>query len=200
MITWQQLQDKALIRRKDDKTLGMAHSKCSGSDILGKAINKWLPTNGVCLDIGCGLLPKPYYMKVADTVEWHGIDPWDEGVRRNFVFRQGIAERLPYLDDYFDGVCFATSLDHVKDVDESIKEASRVLKKDGCIFVWSKVWTEKQIREWLERGGMWNENHLRGFSLSTMLEYFVGFESIYRNDLGMYQMIFVFKNDKSIKK
>lgn len=46
-----------------------------------------------------------------------------------------MAERLPYADNFFDMVWSWTVLEHVKDIERSIKELCRVLKPGGWAFL-----------------------------------------------------------------
>ncbi|MEM2960524.1 MAG: methyltransferase domain-containing protein [Candidatus Bathyarchaeia archaeon] len=55
--------------------------------------------------------------------------------RRNVHFELGSAEKLPYKDRFFDLVLSKTVLEHVKDVEKSIKEMSRVTKPGGLVYI-----------------------------------------------------------------
>lgn len=48
---------------------------------------------------------------------------------------QGVAENLPFEDEFFDFVYCFTVIEHVRDVDQTIKEAVRVTKKNGYIYI-----------------------------------------------------------------
>jgi len=48
---------------------------------------------------------------------------------------KGVAEKIPFDNEFFDLVYCYTVLEHVKDVEKSLKEMHRVLKKDGIIFI-----------------------------------------------------------------
>src|SRR5439155_20161971 len=65
---------------------------------------------GAVLDVGCGPQIRPSY---AGADRFVGIDPLRGERRRDFDFVQGIGEYLPFRDDSFDQVLFATSLDHL---------------------------------------------------------------------------------------
>ena len=45
------------------------------------------------------------------------------------------AEAIPFEDGHFDVVCALNSLDHVEDVDATLREMSRVTADDGLILV-----------------------------------------------------------------
>lgn len=52
-------------------------------------------------------------------------------------FQVGVAERLPYPDTSFDVVHCYTVLEHVADVDQSMREMLRVAKSSGIVYVHS---------------------------------------------------------------
>ena len=89
--------------------------------------------NGKVLDLGCGPLAWPDYLPKG-TEEVYGIDPKPSEFSGIFIL--GMAEQLPFGNNFFDDVVCATSLDHVLDVDRAIAEVSRVLKSHGKFLVW----------------------------------------------------------------
>jgi SAM-dependent methyltransferase len=89
---------------------------------------------GTVLDVGCGPQARPSY---AGADRFVGIDPMRGERERDFDFVQGIGEYLPFHDDSFDRVLFATSLDHLLDPVRALREAARVLRPDGTIEIWS---------------------------------------------------------------
>jgi len=105
-------------------------------------------SQGKILDVGCGILDLPGYLDFErkDGFEFFGIDPIDDksfkGVRIT-----GCAEFMPFPDNLFDTLIFATSLDHVCSVERTIWEAYRVLSEGGKVIIWmadpSVTWTEK---------------------------------------------------------
>lgn len=95
------------------------------------------------LDIGGGTRQAAYLYDIACTVV--SIDP---------LIGNGVAERLPQDDDTYDVCLFATSLDHVCHVPTALREASRVLKRDGHIIVWSNKHAPPR-QEWVQVDGVW---------------------------------------------
>lgn len=93
---------------------------------------------GKILDVGCGILDWPGYLnfKEKEGFEFYGIDPIDN---RNFrgVRVTGCAEFMPFQDRFFDALIFATSLDHMCSLEETISESYRVLSKGGKLIVWT---------------------------------------------------------------
>lgn len=88
---------------------------------------------GPVLDIGCGILPMPNYLRLCKQPI--GIDPY-LGHRRKFPFCQAMGEWLPFSSGYFSGVLLMSSLDHTYRPEQVIKEAYRVLLENGLLFVW----------------------------------------------------------------
>lgn len=55
--------------------------------------------------------------------------------KRNLTVRKADALSIPYKNNYFDAVLFIDSLHHIKKIDAALKEARRVLKKNGRIII-----------------------------------------------------------------
>jgi len=118
----------------DDRSFSYSHRE----DVQGfrRFIEKHSPSGSV-LDIGCGSLELPGYLEFENKAVYdiHGLDPIDD-----FKFEGtrvvGCSEFMPYADDRFDAVVFGTSLDHTCSMKDSLKEACRVLKKGGKMFIW----------------------------------------------------------------
>lgn len=90
------------------------------------------------LDIGCGPMKQPGYLQFSNELsnyELYGIDPID---KKTFIGYRvvGTAEYMPFVNNYFDAVIFATSIDHVCSLKKTIEETYRVLKKNGVILIW----------------------------------------------------------------
>lgn len=90
--------------------------------------------NGRVLDIGCGPQPIPLYLKDYPLDLICGIDPISS--EHPFSFVNGIAEFLPWPENYFDVVIAATTLDHVLLLDRVYSEVCRVLKDNGRFLIW----------------------------------------------------------------
>ena len=153
MKSWKELQEQGLNNYlKTGAYKGsFSFDGPRGADVVGNLINKTIPS-GKCLDVGCGIVPLPHYMKIAESVKFTGIDPYIGDKEREFRFIQCKAESLPFEDDSFDAVLFATSLDHIEFPAKAIAEAGRVLKLDGHIFVWTAVRKKP------------DDNHIQNFS------------------------------------
>jgi SAM-dependent methyltransferase len=108
---------------------------------------------GRLLDIGCGPLPLPGYLDFPDKerFELYGLDPIDD---RGFEGTRivGCSEFTPFADEQFDTIVFATSLDHVCSLDDTIRETNRILVNSGRVIIWmgdrSMSFT-KRLKNWL---------------------------------------------------
>ena len=170
---WQRLQDKEWDLYKKEGSVGtFSVDGLRGAEMTGAFINKLIPKE-CCLDVGCGALAYPSYMKAAPDVYFIGIDPYEGDVEKDFYFLQGYAESLSFPDNDFDGVLFATSLDHVIDPVLAIKEAKRVLKDEGYLFVWTAVRdNDKLYRAWLSKPkpAQYDKYHMWAFTRESLLE------------------------------
>jgi SAM-dependent methyltransferase len=91
---------------------------------------------GLILDIGCGPQALPSYAAAA-IERFVGVDPLRGEQPRGFAFAQAIAEYLPFKDDVFDRVLFATSIDHVLSLELALDEARRVSRSGGMVCIWT---------------------------------------------------------------
>ncbi len=100
-----------------------------------EAFARFCDLSGVVLDVGCGPQRLPTYALV-DKCRFIGVDPLAGEPERAFEFVQGLGEYLPFRDECFDQVLFATSLDHMLVPRRALAEALRVLAPGGAINVW----------------------------------------------------------------
>ena len=98
---------------------------------FGKFIKPYLHNN--VLDVGIGPLPLPGYFSNPKGFNLIGLDPiampWSHVV-------EACAEFMPFEDEYFDAIVYATSFDHLCDSTKALKETYRVLKPDGNVLLW----------------------------------------------------------------
>lgn len=93
------------------------------------------------LDIGCGTGHKTVFLASLFNAEPHGVDvkSWDTGMEQNrskdlhFSYFNG--EKTKYKNNTFDLVVINMVMHHTQKKDEMIKEAYRVLKKGGILYV-----------------------------------------------------------------
>lgn len=112
---------------------------------LGEKFCRFIGRQGRCLDVGCGngiIAGKTYkdvgykYLKKGAVV---GVDPLVlQGPKQQWLteYVRGVCEHLHFRDEVFDTVVFATTLDHVENVDETLQECRRVLKRNGTLNIW----------------------------------------------------------------
>jgi 2-polyprenyl-6-hydroxyphenyl methylase / 3-demethylubiquinone-9 3-methyltransferase len=114
------------------------------------------------LEVGCGggLICEELARRGAVAV---GIDPAQQalavarqhtqgsGLGHNTYFEQGYAESLPYADGSFSVIVSLDTLEHVSNLEASIKEIARVLAPGG-IFVFdtiNRTWLARLVLIWI---------------------------------------------------
>ncbi len=105
-----------------------------------KSFSSYIEKNykeGNVIDIGCGPMDFPGYLKSISESKsiFFGLDPILE---TNFKYNKviGCAEYIPFEDCFFDSIIFATSIDHVCNLEKTLNETNRVLQKDGKVILW----------------------------------------------------------------
>lgn len=102
------------------------------------------------LDVGCGEAP---HRNLFNTCEYTGIDVkgggHDDILKNVDTYFNGVD--IPFPDESFDIVIFSEVLEHVEHPEEIISEISRVLKKNGILyltipFVWDEHATPFDFR------------------------------------------------------
>jgi ubiquinone/menaquinone biosynthesis C-methylase UbiE len=87
---------------------------------------------GIEIGIGSGIFAEQLDIKF-------GIDPSEKMLdlarKRNLNVVNGFAENLPFPDESFDFAAFITSICFIKNPDKVIKEAYRILRKEGEIII-----------------------------------------------------------------
>ena len=100
------------------------------------------------LDIGCGLgFPLiELSQRLGTSCKVYGIDPWESAIERinlkiktynlkNVIALQGVAEELPFDDNFFDLIVSNNGINNVEDMHKSLSECSRVSKPDAQFTV-----------------------------------------------------------------
>ena len=82
----------------------------------------------------------------------------------------------------FDGVLFATSLDHCYNPQRAINEAHRVLKSKGFLFIWTGFREPKDT------------THLYNFTQKSLMNMLEKFELLLNKHTHRSQFIFMFRN------
>lgn len=120
-----------------------------------KMIEQYVPKKGKLLDVGCAA---GFFLKVAKDAGWQvsGIEPnralakWGAKKYGVSIFSKDFLE-TKFKDKSFDVVTFWDVLEHVTDPRAYLKEAVRILKPGGFIFVnypdmgsvYSKIFKQK---------------------------------------------------------
>lgn len=96
-------------------------------------------SNKKVLDLGCGfgtgsVVIGEFARSVvgADIVKYR---EWDFLKNKNVSFKKTGPGKLPFKDNSFDGVFIKDVLHHLKDMDKTLKEVSRVTKVGGDIII-----------------------------------------------------------------
>ena len=94
------------------------------------------------LDIGCGTGWLIQNLQKEHESKYYGIDISENMLEKakekkipNSDFMLGKSDKLPYDDETFDIVTCVQSFHHYPDSDKAMKEAYRVLKKDGLYIL-----------------------------------------------------------------
>lgn len=134
-------------------------------------IQSALPSGRV-LDVGCGVLPLPGYLDFENRAnyELYGLDPIGE---TEFVGSRvvGCSEYLPFPDESFDALIFATSLDHVCSLEKTAREVVRVLKDGGKLFIWMGDRSETLVQKTIAKLKTIARNVLRGYRTDKFIVY-----------------------------
>lgn len=132
---WEQLQDNGVTTYENNPTNNLGVGPRQDYISFGEFCNY----TGFVLDIGVGPQEMPThfeYVKSPHAYSFIGLDPLAGQQPRKFPFVQGLGEYLPFKNELFDQVIYATSLDHFISPVETLLEAKRVLKPDGMICIW----------------------------------------------------------------
>jgi SAM-dependent methyltransferase len=95
------------------------------------------------LDIGCG--PRGSLEWADMAAERVGLDPLVDDYRKlgidqhKMKYANAPSEQIPFPDDYFNVVCSFNSLDHVNDLDQTVREIIRVVAVGGLFLLLTDV-------------------------------------------------------------
>jgi SAM-dependent methyltransferase len=162
--------------------------------IFGKVIAQTVE-RGKVLDVGCGCLGLPEYMRHGPELLWFGIDPQWSQERVLFKKVAGFGEELPFADGVFDAVVFGTSLDHLLEPRKAITEANRVIKPNGFILIWTAIRdSDEKFKIWKNSapGSLYDKYHLWAFTEQSILELCSCFQFVERKQAGR-SWIYIFK-------
>ena len=128
---WKKFKDKEY---KKSVSLFQKRLEVNGFDI------KWFKDK-ICLDAGCGSGRYIQAMIDLGVKKVVGIDINTNSAKnkikdKRVVLLKGDIREIPYKDDYFDFICCNGVLHHVTEPKKIIDEFSRILKKDGYLFLY----------------------------------------------------------------
>lgn len=111
------------------------------------------------LDVGCGPCGMISYLDIGER---YGLDPLIDyyllkfDMAKQIRWVKGMAEDMPFQDNFFDVVISTDTLDHVANPERVLKEIKRVLKKRGLLFLTVNTYTRrvKSIRSFQRRIGL----------------------------------------------
>jgi len=103
--------------------------------------------DGQLLDFGCG--SKPYQTLFSNVRNYIGVDIEDEGQhdhKNEEIDYYYDGKSIPFDNETFDSILTSEVLEHVPDVDETLKELTRVLKPNGKILITVPfTWQEHEL-------------------------------------------------------
>lgn len=105
--------------------------------------------NKTVLDLGCSIGGKTFYFGEKYHIKSiYGIDVDKESInaanlfiqhkndlKAHYDFRCAYAEDLPFNDNIFDAIISHDTIEHVRDVKQTLKQCKRVTKKGGLVFL-----------------------------------------------------------------
>lgn len=113
-----------------------------GFELTDRAMEFCKFSKGDCiLDIGCGKGATAEHLKKDFSVYSFGIDPSKVLIRQGKIknpylnIKEGRGEDIPFENESMDGVFAECTLSLMEDLPKTIKEAYRVLKKDGWFVI-----------------------------------------------------------------
>jgi SAM-dependent methyltransferase len=179
--SWRELQDEA---EKSYAIHSKGHFSIEGYEPAQELAGVLGQCNGEWLDIGCGKLTLPaYYTNFMENKKKRGgigssivgIDPMDINPEepRQFPFARAMGDFLPFQAGSFDGVLFASSLDHCINPMQALEEASRVLRLNGKLIVQETIrQANDRMQRWAESAKYfqtrYNKNHNWAFDESSL--------------------------------
>ena len=122
---------------KENGHLSNSHYEALYTTVFGLKISDY--SDKRILDIGCG--PRGS-LEWADTaIQRVGLDPLVPeylklgAINHKMEYVASVSEHIPFATGYFDIVTSLNSLDHVDDIDATIREIKRVTKRGGLFLL-----------------------------------------------------------------
>lgn len=125
------------------------------------------------LDVGCSygeqalMLTKNGLNVTGIDISKKLIDKLNKNAKKDRLNCKGIAgniEKMPFKNNFFDGVIATEIFEHVKHPEYAVKECFRVLKKSGRICVSVPTSSSEKIFSYLHPNWVKNSGHINVFS------------------------------------
>lgn len=171
--TWQECLDAFQDWLQEDHGLLVRSWWSYLRSVFFREVSLLLPSSGICLDVGCGSGGYLSDIVKKRKFEGIGIDPLksslkeclDNAKRQGYADRLnlilGVGEYLPLKADCIQFCYIAGSLDHVKDLNQTISEFYRTLSPIGNLIILETVLFKK-------KRGFYDETHVYQFTLETL--------------------------------
>lgn len=119
------------------------HLNAKRQGIENKIFKEFIKPKNKILDIGCGrgFFLKRIFQIFGNSIEYYGIDISEEIINfakdyfKNAKYLVSPGEKLPFENETFDYIQIISTLEHVLNPYSILKEAYRVLKKEGRLYV-----------------------------------------------------------------
>lgn len=134
---WQRAFDAGSRGYKETSVGNFSHVGHVGANYFRMFVN--IHGRGRILDVGCGQLHLPEYLRDWPPDQIAGIDPLPPFQTHSFPYAQTFAENIPWPDGSFETVIVGTSLDHFYLLDAALAEIKRVLKPGGRLLLWTTL-------------------------------------------------------------
>lgn len=137
----------------------------------------------IVLDLGCGggYISRELYNRTGAQI--YGVDSSKEAIELSIkktkempiLYRQANVTKLPFKSNFADVILCIGVIEHVRTYQACLREITRVLKKDGIVFVVSSnknsfIYQQKVIRQKL---GLWNYGYQKNWTKDTLEELFI---------------------------
>ena len=124
-------------KQRTEGVLGNGHFERLYTDMFG--VDRAFYAGQRILDIGCG--PRGSLEWATDAAERVGLDPLADAYRELGIDRHAMqyvaaaSECIPFPDAHFDIITSLNSLDHVDDLEVTLREIGRTLRSGGHLMV-----------------------------------------------------------------
>jgi demethylmenaquinone methyltransferase/2-methoxy-6-polyprenyl-1,4-benzoquinol methylase len=99
-----------------------------------------LPKHAVVLDLGAGTgIMSEFAYVCRNDLQYTAVDPAEGMLKFSAEYVQthkGNAEALPFESESFEAIFIGEALHHFTDIEKSLQEMVRVLKKEGRVFIY----------------------------------------------------------------